>query len=103
MAKILLILSIVVTLLTAGLGFMTKTKVDGLKSTLQATQTEKNGALAQVTKLNGDLKKKGDALDAANKTNEDQKTQINTLTADLGAAKTDAEKAKTEATEAVTK
>jgi hypothetical protein len=96
MVKILLGISILVTALTAGLGFVTKTKVDGLKQNLLASQQGEKDAKAEATKTRGELKTAKDELTVATKTVDEQKAQLGTLEAAVATAKSDAEKSKSE-------
>ncbi|MHA3770644.1 hypothetical protein ACXR0O_03790 [Verrucomicrobiota bacterium sgz303538] len=90
MAKILLVISIVITLLTAGLGFMTKTKVDSLQSTLSQTKTDLSSTKSQLDNTKKDLTKTKDDLTAANKQIDDTKQK-------LTAAETERDEAKKKA------
>ena len=56
MAKILLYLSLAVIVATAALGFMSKQRVEGVKTTLKTTQASEKQARDQATKLSGELK-----------------------------------------------
>ncbi len=80
MAKISLVIAIVVTLLTAGLAFMTKTKVDDLQGNLKNTKTALDTTTKTLKKTDADLKKTTEDLAVANKDIEDKKTQIGSLT-----------------------
>lgn len=92
MAKILLVISIVISLLTAGLGFMTKAKVDALQSSLASTKSELGTKTSELTKTKTDLNKANEDLTTANKTVETQKGEIGRITGELTTMKTDLEK-----------
>jgi hypothetical protein len=92
MAKILLVISIVISLLTAGLGFMTKAKVDALQSSLQSTKSELGNTKNTLTKTKSDLDKTTEDLTTANKTVETQKGEIGRISGELQTTKADLEK-----------
>jgi hypothetical protein len=94
MAKIFLVISILVTALTAALGFLTKSKVDNIKSARDSANNAKVAAEAQVTKTNATLKSTKDELVAANKNLDDAKSKATALEGELTIAKSDADKAK---------
>lgn len=82
MARVLLILSIVLTLVTAGLGFMAKQKVDGLQSDLLGAKRDLSATKASLTKTTTELgTTKKDLTDA--------KQQLDARTADLAKAKSE--------------
>jgi hypothetical protein len=83
MAKILLVISIVITLLTAGLGFMTKTKVDNLQSTLSSTKNELSSTKGTLENTKKDLNKTKDDLTTANKTIDETKQKLTAAETDL--------------------
>ncbi len=92
MAKILLVISIVISLLTAGLGFMTKAKVDALQSSLTASKNQLGSAQAAEKKAKTDLEKSMEDLTTANKTVETQKGEIGRISGELQTTKTDLDK-----------
>ena len=92
MAKILLVISIVISLLTAGLGFMTKAKVDALQSTLTSAKSELGTKSSQLAKAKTDLDKAVEDLSTANKAVETQKGEIGRITGELQTMKTDLDK-----------
>lgn len=94
MAKIFLVISIVITLLTGGLAFVTKGKIDKLNSTLTATRERETALNGDKKRLTAEVKKTTDDLTAANKTVEDQKGQLATAATDLTASKAETAKAK---------
>lgn len=83
MAKILLVISIVITLLTAGLGFMTKAKVDNLQSTLSSTKNELSSTKGTLESTKKDLTKTKDDLTAANKAVDEAKQKLTAAETDL--------------------
>jgi hypothetical protein len=87
MAKFSLVFAIVFTLLTAVIGFMTKSRVDGLQGTLGKTRTELGSTKSALDKKTADLKKSTEDLTAANKTIDGQKETIGSLTAERDDAK----------------
>ena len=82
MARVLLILSIVLTLVTAGLGFVAKQKVDALQSDMLGMRRDLKATTATLTKTRTDL-------DGAKKDLADTKQQLDERVADLAKAKTD--------------
>jgi Skp family chaperone for outer membrane proteins len=103
MAKILLGVSILLTLLTGILGFLTKGKVADLQETVKGAKQTAATASAKAAKAENDLKKVQDELTAANATVADrekeaakQKGEVEDLSKKLAAATADVE-AKTKA------
>ena len=97
MARVLLILSIVLTLVTAGLGFVAKQKVDELQTTLLSTRRELNQTKATLVKTKAELEATKKELDAT-------KQQLDEKTAELAKTKMeldDTQKKLTEANAAV--
>lgn len=92
MAKILLVISIVISLLTAGLGFMTKAKVDVLQNALTSAKSQLGAAQDSLAKAKSELTKTTEDLTTANKTVESQKGEIGRITGELQTTKTDLEK-----------
>lgn len=90
MAKILLVISIVITLLTAGLGYMTKTKVADLQTNLSKTKDDLQVAKNNVETAKKDLSKAKEELTAANKAADEAKQK-------LTAAETERDEAKKKA------
>ncbi len=93
MAKFSLVFAIVFSLLTAVIGFMTKSRVDGLQGTLGKTRTELGTTKSSLDKKTADLKKTTEDLTAANKTIDGQKEAIGSLTAERDDAKKKADDA----------
>ncbi len=87
-----------ITLVTAGLGFLTKSKVDALQSSLKSTKNELGSAKSTLAKAQGDLTTTKDSLTAANKMVEDQKSQVTAAQSAAQAAKDAADKAAGEVT-----
>lgn len=97
MARVFLILSIVLALVTAGLGFVAKQKVDELQTTLQKTTRDLNQTRTTLAKTKAELETTKKELDAT-------KQQLDEKTADLAKTKTeldDTQKKLTEANAAV--
>lgn len=92
MAKILLVISIVISLLTAGLGFMTKAKVDDLQGRLSSAKGQLGAAQDSLAKAKSELTKTTEDLTTANKTVESQKGEIGRIAGELQTTKTDLEK-----------
>jgi len=76
MAKILLIISAVITLATAYLGFATKQKVDSLQTSLKDSGNRLNAATADLTRSKTTQKKAEDDLVAAKAAVEEKDAQI---------------------------
>lgn len=93
MARVLLILSIVLTLVTAGLGFVAKQKVDALQGDMQAAKRDLN-----ATKNN--LIKTRTELDGTKKDLATAKQQLDDRTAELAKAKTELDDAQKKLAEA---
>jgi uncharacterized phage infection (PIP) family protein YhgE len=87
MAKLFLAGAIFVTLLTGFLAFSTKSKVDTLQGNLSTTKKTLTSTQTSLEKTKSDLKKTGEDLATANKTVDDQKGQIGSLTTERDAAK----------------
>lgn len=98
MAKISLVISIIITLVTAGLGFMTNSRVQALQSSLSSTKSELGNTKTSLTKAQGDLKTRTEELATATKTIEDQKTQVAAAERAMTEAKAAADKAAQEVT-----
>ncbi len=98
MAKIFLVIAIIVSALTAALGFMTKARVDKLKNTITITQNDLTKSKAETAKTQAELKTTSENLTAANKTVEEQKTKLTGMETEVATAKADAEKAAAEVT-----
>ncbi len=90
MAKILLVISIVITLLTAGLGYMTKTKVADLQTNLSKAKDDLQVAKNTAETAKKDLSKAKEELTAANKAADEAKQK-------LTAAETERDEAKKKA------
>lgn len=90
MAKILLVISIVITLLTAGLGYMTKTKVADLQTNLSRAKDDLQSTRNSLDTTKKDLSKTKEDLTTANKTIDETKQK-------LTAAETEAKDAKAKA------
>lgn len=90
MAKILLVISIVITLLTAGLGYMTKTKVADLQTNLSKAKDDLLTAKNTAEAAKKDLDKTKQELTAANKAADEAKQK-------LTAAETERDEAKRKA------
>ncbi len=95
MARVLLILSIVLILISAGLGFVAKQKVDILNSTLSQRTSELNSTKAKLKKTEDDLK----ATQAELATT---KTQLEEKTAEAAKAKAELDDATKKLAEATT-
>lgn len=90
MAKILLVISIVITLLTAGLGFMTKTKVTELQTSLSRTKDDLQSTRSTLDTTKKDLNQTKEDLTTAKKDVDETKQK-------LTAAETEAKDAKAKA------
>jgi peptidoglycan hydrolase CwlO-like protein len=86
MARVLLILSIVLTLVTAGIGFMAKQKVDALQGDLLSSKRDLNATRTTLTKTRTEL-------DGTKKDLADTKQQLDDRSADLAKAKTELDNA----------
>ena len=86
MARVLLILSIVLTLVTAGLGFVAKQKVDALQSDMLGVKRDLSATKATLTKTRTEL-------DGTKKDLADTKQQLDERVADLAKAKTELDNA----------
>jgi len=86
MAKILLGLSIVLTLLTAGLGFMTKNKVEALQGDVKSSKQNLASATASLNSTKATLTKTTDDLTAAKTLVEERDSQIAKQKTDVDAA-----------------
>ncbi len=94
MAKQLpLVIAIVVMLLTAGVGFLTKSKVTTVQGNLSKTRSDLTTTRGSLDRKTSELKKTTEDLTAANKTVEDQKEQLTTATQERDTAKKAAEDA----------
>src|SRR5262245_57405857 len=93
MARVLLILSIVLTLATVGLGFVAKQKVDGLQTDLQNKGRELNATKNTLSKTKADL-------DASKKSEEAAKAAADAAKADLAKAQEEMRTAQTKLAEA---
>ena len=82
MARVLLILSIILTLATAGLGYMAKQKVDELQASLQTNSRNLNTTTNNLNKTKKEL-------DATSADLAKTKTDLDDRTAALGKAKTE--------------
>jgi peptidoglycan hydrolase CwlO-like protein len=76
MAKILLGVSILLTLLTGILGYLTKGKVDDLRDNLKTAKQTATTANANAAKAQSELKKVQDELTASNATLADREKEI---------------------------
>lgn len=94
MAKYILIASIVVMILTGGLGFVTKSKVDELQSSKESAVQETTMARADADKAKGELKKKDVQIAEVNKNLEEAKAATSAAQAEIASAKAEADKAK---------
>jgi hypothetical protein len=86
MARVLLILSIVLTLATVGLGFVAKQNVDALKGDLKTSKQDASAAKAAETRAKTNL-------DAAKKESEQSKAALEAGKADLFKARSDVDEA----------
>jgi chemotaxis protein histidine kinase CheA len=109
MARILLGISILLTLLTGVLGYMTKGKVEDLRESLKAAKQTASTASARAAKAEGDIKKVQDELTATSATLADRekeaarhKAEVDELSKKLTVATADVE-AKAKQLEDVTK
>jgi hypothetical protein len=99
MAKILLVISIVITLLTAGLGFMTKNKVDLLQSTLSSTKNELSSTKSTLENTKKDLNQTKEELTTTTKNLEDSKTKLTAAETERDDAKKKADDLQTQITD----
>ena len=88
MAKILLSISIIITLLTAVLGFMTKGKVDGLQEVLSTTKNTLASTKSKLQKTETDLVSRTTELETATTRVKEQAEQIATVTTERDTTKT---------------
>src|SRR5678815_1983995 len=93
MARILLGISILLTLLTGVLGYMTRGKVEDLREGLKAAKQTASTASARAAKAEGDIKKVQDELTATSATLADRekealkhKAEVDDLSTKLKAA-----------------
>ncbi|MDB6155072.1 MAG: hypothetical protein JWL90_3525 [Chthoniobacteraceae bacterium] len=86
MAKLLLGFSLLFIVLTGGLSFMTKTKVDALQSTLKDTKGTLATTKSTLTKTEGSLKSTQGELTAAKTTIDENSKEIAKQKSDLTAA-----------------
>ena len=98
MAKALLLLSVVLMLVTAGLGFATKGKISAMQGNLSEARQRLTSADAAASSAKAAQKRAEDDLTAAKATVEEreaalaaQKTEVQTLTTSLADAKTAAD------------
>lgn len=82
MARVFLFLSIVLALVTAGLGFVAKTEVDKLQTILRSTRVELNNTKTTLAKTKAELEATKKELDAT-------KLQLDEKTAELAKTKTE--------------
>ena len=78
MAKILLGIALVIMLATAGLGFVTKGKIDEIKTNLTSTKSSLVRTEGTLTATKGELKKTQEDLTAANGKIEEKEKEIAT-------------------------
>ncbi len=100
MAKVSVIIVIVVSLLTAGLAFVTKGEVEKRQAELKNTKQTLASTLGTLQKTKSDLTSTTAELTTAKTTIEDEKSQIGTLTTDRDDQKKKAEDASTQLAEA---
>lgn len=103
MAKVTVIIVIVVSLLTAGLAFVTKGEVEKRQAELKNTKQTLVSTQGTLQKTKSDLTSTTAELTTAKTTIDDQKSQIGTLTTDRDDQKAKAEKASTDLAEATKK
>lgn len=96
MAKILLYLSLAVIVATAALGFMSKQRVETVKTALSQSKTSEKQARDQSTKLSGELKETNTKLADANKQVEEQTAKVKQTETELETAKSEVAKANSE-------
>lgn len=93
MPKILLIVAVVLSVLTAGIGFLNKTKIDDARSTAEGLQAQLDTTSKELDTTKASLSKSQEELAAATSEKE-------ALGKQLTAAKSDAEQAKSQASQA---
>ncbi len=89
MSKILLIVATVLVLLSAGLTFMTKGKVEGLKTELASSQGEVQQKSGEITKLNEEKKAAAEAFATEKAKAETAEAELATATQALDKAQAD--------------
>jgi len=82
MAKISLVIAIVVTLLTAGLAFVTKTKVDDLQGSLKTTKNNLTSTQSKLSHTESDLKERTESLATMTKDRDDKQQQLTAANAE---------------------
>jgi cell shape-determining protein MreC len=99
MGKILVFVSIVFTLLSAGLGFVNKGKLSEAKDTATAAEATAASAKSDLTKTKGELKTTTDTLAALTSEKAALDSQVTSLKSEADTAKAAATKAETEKAE----
>ncbi len=90
MGKILLVVSIVLTGLTAALGFLNKSKLDETKKSVEDTTASLNSTKAELTKTKGSLADTSKNLETTTAAKEQAVAQVATLTSEVSTAKSQA-------------
>ena len=98
MGKILIIASVVVTLITAGLGFANKGKIADAKTRADAAEADAKTKQASLTKATGELASTKKDLETAKADKAAVDAQLTTATTDLEKAKKDATDAQAQVT-----
>lgn len=87
MGQILIIVSVVLTFLTAVFGFLNQGKISSARSAAEAAKAELSGAQAKATKAEGDLKKAAESVAALNTEKEQTVAQLTAAQSELNTAK----------------
>lgn len=93
MAKNLLIVAIIISLATAGIGFVNHGKYTETKENLAATSADLDKTKKTLTATQGDLKKTTEDLATANSEKTDLSTQLTAAQAETASAKKEADEA----------
>lgn len=90
MGKILLVVSIVLTGLTAALGFLNKSKLDETKKTVEQESAALNQTKAELTKTKSSLAETSKNLETTTAAKDQVTAQVSTLTTEVTTAKNQA-------------